>query len=99
MIHSDRGTQYCCHGFREAIKTNRFVQSMNRQGNCWDNAVAESFFRALKTEWAYHINLADVYHTKHELFVYIEAFYNRRRLHSALGYKSPAEFEAKGTFP
>jgi putative transposase len=95
MIHSDQGTQYCCEGFRKAIKTNQFVQSMSRKGNCWDNAVAESFFRALKTEWAYHINLIDIHHAKHELFEYIEVFYNNQRLHGTLNYLSPTHFESK----
>lgn len=95
MIHSDRGTQYCCDGFRKAIKTNHFVQSMSRKGNCWDNAVAESFFKTLKTEWAYHINLIDIYQARHELFEYIEAFYNNKRLHGTLNYLTPARFESR----
>ncbi len=66
---------------------------MSRQGNCWDNAVAESFFRTLKTEWAYHIRLEDFDHTKHELFEYIEEFYNNKRLHQTLDYCSPVAFE------
>ena len=93
MIHSDRGAQYCCDGFREAIDTHQFVQSMSRKANCWDNAVAESFFRSLKTEWLYHVDLIDLDHAKRELFAYIEMFYNNQRLHAYLDYVSPATFE------
>jgi transposase InsO family protein len=66
---------------------------MSRKGNCWDNAVAESFFRTLKTELIYHIDLLDEHHARHILFNYIEIFYNRHRLHAALGYMSPAQFK------
>ncbi len=93
MIHSDRGIQYCCEGFREKIAEYGFVQSMSRKGNCWDNAVAESLFRSLKTEWAHHINLDGLEHAERELFEYIEAFYNNQRLHATLDYVSPAAFE------
>ena len=93
LIHSDRGVQYCCDGFRRVIGKHRFVQSMSRKGNCWDNAVAESFFRSLKTEWSYHIELTDVRHAGHELFEYIERFYNNQRLHATLDYISPAAYE------
>ncbi len=94
MIHSDRGIQYCCDGFRQAIDRHQFVQSMSRKGNCWDNAVTESFFRSLKTEWLYHVNLKDLDHAQRELFEYIELFYNNQRLHATLDYVSPANFEA-----
>ena len=93
LIHSDRGVQYCCDGFRRVMGKHRFVQSMSRKGNCWDNAVAESFFRSLKTEWSYHIELTDVRHAGHELFEYIERFYNNQRLHATLDYVSPAAYE------
>jgi transposase InsO family protein len=94
MIHSDRGIQYCCEGFQEAIDRHHFVQSMSRKGDCWDNAVTESFFRTLKTEWLYHVDLEDLEHAEHELFEYIEVFYNNQRLHASLDYVSPAKFEA-----
>ncbi len=74
VIHSDRGIQYCCEGFREKIAEYGFVQSMSRKGNCWDNAVSESLFRSLKTEWAYPIGLDDLKHAESELFEYIEVF-------------------------
>jgi len=66
---------------------------MSRKGNCWDNAVAESFFKTLKTELIYHVNLLDLDHAQHVLFDYIEGFYNCKRIHSKLGDLSPAEFE------
>ena len=93
MIHSDQGVQYCCDGFRKMLCEHQFVQSMSRRGNFWDNAVAESFFRSLKTEWFYHIDLIDQDHAERELFAYIEGFYNNQRLHAYLNYLSPAVFE------
>jgi putative transposase len=93
VIHKDRGTQFCSHGYQRAVQEFEIIHSMSRQGNCWDNAVAESFFRTLKTEWAYHIRLKDFDHTRHELFEYIEAFYNNKRLHQTLDYCSPVTFE------
>jgi putative transposase len=94
LIHSDRGVQYCCGAFKEAVQYHGFVQSMSRKGNCWDNAVAESFWRTLKTELIYRIDLVDMKHAERVLFDYIEIFYNRKRLHSTLGYLPPADFEA-----
>lgn len=93
MVHSDQGVQYACDDFRQMLKKHRFVQSMSRRANCWDNAVAESFFKTLKTELIYHVDLHNIYQVKHELFEYIELFYNRSRLHSTHGYKTPADFE------
>ena len=93
MIHSDGGVQFCCQGFRSVLETHNFIQSMSRKGNCWDNAVAESFFRTLKTELIYHVDLLDEHHAQHVLFDYIEVFYNRQRLHATLGYVSPAQYE------
>lgn len=95
LIHSDRGVQYCCEGFREVVSQQKFIQSMSRKGNCWDNAVSESFIRSLKTELIYHIDLNDVNHAQQVLFEYIESFYNAQRLHATLGYISPVEYEAK----
>jgi putative transposase len=94
MVHSDRGVQFACEGFRKVLKQMEFKQSMSRKGNCWDNAVAESFFRTLKTEWYYGNVLVNRAHAEQELFEYIERFYNGRRLHATLGYVSPMEFEA-----
>jgi len=94
MIHSDRGVQYACGEFRAAVQQLGFIQSMSRKGDCWDNAVAESFFRTLKTEWYYGNSLFDVGHVEKELFEYIERFYNGQRLHATLGYLTPVQFEA-----
>jgi len=93
LFHSDRGVQYACHEFRKALKDFQFLQSMSRKGNCWDNAVAESFFRTLKTEWYYGNKLLNVHHAERELFEYIERDYNSHRLHATLGYVSPLQFE------
>jgi len=93
IFHSDRGIQYACTAFREKLKEHGFIQSMSRKGNCWDNAVAESFFGTLKTELVYHESYGGHQDTLHSIFEYIEAFYNRERRHSTLGYASPAEYE------
>jgi transposase InsO family protein len=94
LVHSDRGIQYASAAFRKCLK--KCKQSMSRKANCWDNAVAESFFGALKSELVHR----ETYKTRKEaemsIFEYIEIFYNRSQLHSALGYVSPAEFEEKG---
>ena len=94
MIHSDRGVQYCCEAFRKALAMHHFVQSMSRKGNCWDNAVAESFFGTLKNEWLPEIDLYDRDHAERELFKYIEQYYNGQRIHTTLGM-SPVMFENK----
>lgn len=89
--HSDRGTQYASSSYRALLEQHGIECSMSRAGNCWDNAVIESFFGTFKQEWAHHhrwIGLADAREGTHD---YIEVFYNRTRLHSALGYKTPAE--------
>ena len=95
IIHTDRGVQYACQAFTAMLKQHGLVQSMSRKGNCWDNAVAESFFHLLKTELVYHVHWEDHLDTDHQLFEYIEVFYNRERLHSTLGYLAPAQFERK----
>jgi putative transposase len=95
MIHSDRGVQYACTSFTQAIQGHRFIQSMSRKGNCWDNAVAESFFHLLKTELVYHTTWRGYRDAYRDLFEYIEVFYNRERMHATLGYLSPAQFEAQ----
>jgi len=93
IIHSDRGVQYACTGFTQELEKRRFVPSMSRKGDCWDNRVAESFFHILKTELVYHTQWMGYADAHHALFEYIEIFYNRERLHSTLGYVSPAQFE------
>ncbi|WP_439883551.1 IS3 family transposase [Pontibacter sp. MBLB2868] len=93
LFHSDRGVQYACSAFREQLAGVPVVQSMSRKGNCWDNAVAESFFKTLKTELIYHRKFNTRQEAKLAVFEYIEGFYNRERRHSALGYLTPCQFE------
>jgi putative transposase len=96
VAHSDRGSQYASEAFREHLKQLDCIQSMSRKGNCWDNAVAESFFGALKSELIHH----EMFETRNQAqlstFDYIEIFYNKQRLHSSLGYITPEEFALKG---
>jgi transposase InsO family protein len=94
LHHSDRGCQYTSAQYREALATAGITVSMSRRGNCWDNAVAESFFATLKTELVYRRQWRTRYELRDSLFEYLEVFYNRRRLHSTLGYRTPAEVEA-----
>lgn len=93
IFHSDRGIQYACDEFSAVIAENRILQSMSRRANCWDNAVAESFFKTLKTEMVYHRKFIDQQSAKLQVFGYIEGFYNTKRTHSALGYKTPKQIE------
>ena len=96
IFHSDRGVQYACNDFRKLLKRNTLVsQSMSRRANCWDNAVAESFFKTLKTECVYHQKYNTIIQAELSVFEYIETWYNKRRLHSSLGYLTPCEFEIK----
>ena len=92
ILHSDRGVQYASKSFRKRLKTYRMTQSMSGKGNCYDNAVTETVFKILKTEWIYGTSFAEQHELRSSLFEYIELFYNRKRLHSALGYLSPADF-------
>lgn len=93
IFHSDRGSQYTSESFRKLLRAYRMVQSMSSSGNCYDNAITESFFHTLKTELTDLGSTKTREQTKQILFQYIEIFYNRQRLHSALGYLSPVEFE------
>ena len=93
IIHSDRGSQYASDAFRAVIDAHPCKQSMSRKGNCWDNAVAESFFASLKLELVYHTRFRTRQEATSMIFDYIEVFYNRQRLHSTLQYKSPVQFE------
>jgi len=92
--HSDRGSQYMSEAYRGLLEANQIRQSVSRPGDCWDNAVAESFFGTLKTELIYRHSWPTRGHATTAIFEYIEAFYNRQRVHSALDYQSPASFEA-----
>lgn len=93
--HTDRGSQYASYSHRDLLKENGIVQSMSRKGNCWDNAVAESFFKSLKSDLVYQNIFYTKNQAKQEIFKYIEFFYNRIRPHSYLGNLSPVEFEEK----
>lgn len=93
LHHSDRGCQYTSEDYRAALSSLGVTVSMSRKGNCWDNAVAESFFATLKNELIYRRTWNDVHDVHQRAFEYIEVFYNRRRMHSALGYKPPAVVE------
>jgi len=93
IFHSDRGVQYASADFRDVLNSHGFIQSMSRKGNCYDNAVAESFFHTLKTEHVYDYRYETRAEATQSVFEYIEMFYNRQRRHSALGYRSPVSFE------
>lgn len=93
--HTDRGSQYASESHRLLLAQYGIVQSMSRKGNCWDNAVSESFFHTLKTELIHHENYQTRDEAKKSVFEYIEVFYNRQRLHSKNGYLSPVGFEAR----
>lgn len=95
IFHSDRGSQYTSSKFREALKNYGMLQSNSSTGNCYDNAVTESFFHTLKTELIYWEKYQTREEAKRSIFEYIEINYNRKRLHSSLGYLSPVEFEEK----
>lgn len=91
--HTDRGSQYASDSHRALLKDHGVIQSMSRKGNCWDNAVSESFFHTLKVELIHQTTFKTREQAKQEIFEYIEVFYNRLRMHSANDYLSPVEFE------
>lgn len=93
MAHSDRGVQYTSQNYRELIAFKKFILSHSRKGNCHDNAVVESFFHSLKTEFTYFENFKTREEAQRRIFEWIEVFYNKERIHSFLGYKSPVEYE------
>ena len=95
LHHSDRGVQYTSGRYRELLERHGITASMSRTGNCYDNAVVESFWGKLKTEMVYHEHFTTKHEARGAVFEYIEMFYNRRRLHAALGYLSPEAFEAQ----
>lgn len=95
--HSDRGCQYASEDYQDLLRELDIACSMSRKGNCWDNAVAESFFATLKTELLWHTTLSSEVEARKALFSYIEIYYNRNRLHSSLGYQTPAQFEERHT--
>ena len=93
LHHSDRGSQYASIDYQQALAARGIQCSMSRKGNCWDNAVVESFFSSLKQELVYTTAFATHEQARLALFEYIEVFYNRQRRHSSLGYVSPVDFE------
>jgi putative transposase len=97
LHHSDRGVQYACDEYQGLLARHGIECSMSRRGNCYDNAVVESFFGTLKTELIHHHTYATRNQARLALFEYLEVFYNRKRRHSALDYRSPAEYEATFT--
>jgi putative transposase len=95
LHHSDRGVQYACRDYQALLVAHGITCSMSRVGNCYDNAVTESFFGTLKTEHVHHQHYATREQAKASVFEWIEVFYNRQRRHSSLGYLSPEAFEAQ----
>jgi transposase InsO family protein len=94
VFHSDRGSQYCSAEYAAALKRHNLLGSHGRTGICWDNALAESFFGALKNELVYRTAFPTPKHARKAIAEYIEVFYNRQRIHSALGYRTPAQTES-----
>lgn len=97
ILHSDRGSQYAGNDFKALLAQNEFVGSMSRKGDCWDNAVAESFIHTLKVECIYRNKFRTHNEAKSRIFEYVEMYYNRRRAHSTLGYLSPFEYERQAS--
>jgi putative transposase len=95
LHHSDRGVQYASDASQGLLRDFGIEPSMSRKGNCWDNAVTESFFSTAKRELTHHESSSTREEARGSLFEYIEVFYNRQRLHSTLGYRSPVEYEAR----
>jgi transposase InsO family protein len=98
LWHTDRGSQYASDSHRSILQQHGIKQSMSRKGNCWDNAVSESFFHTLKTELIHQVHFKNKEEAKQSIFEYIEVFYNRVRMHSSIGYLSPVEFEMAHNF-
>ena len=94
LFHSDRGSQYASRAFRRRLWRYRMVQRMSRKGNCWDNAVAESFFATLKKELVRDHVFESRAAARSAVFEYIEVYYNRQRAHSLLNYATPTSFDA-----
>jgi putative transposase len=91
--HNDRGSQYAARDYQDALSNAGMTPSMSRKGNCWDNAPMESFFHTLKTERVHQCNYATREEARQDLFQYIEAYYNRQRIHSSIGYITPEQME------
>jgi len=93
ILHSDRGSQYCSHEYQKLISRYQMCCSMSKKGDCYDNACAETFFHSFKVEWIYGQPFPTREECRQSVRTYIEVFYNRQRLHSYLGYRSPCQFE------
>ncbi len=93
LHHSDRGSQYTANGFRGQLRQHHIIESNSRKGNVWDNAAMESFFSSVEMELLRLKHFKTKAEAIQEVFIYIEVFYNRQRIHSTLGGRSPAEFE------
>ena len=93
--HSDRGSQYASGDYQELLKKHRIIPSMSRKGDCWDNAVGESFLHTLKVEKVNKCRFKTREEARQEIFKYVEMYYNRKRTHSSLGYLSPFDFEKR----
>ena len=91
--HSDRGSQYCSYAYQNVLKQHKMISSMSREGNCWDNACAETFFSTIKTERIRRHKYKNLKSLSRELFWYIECFYNRKRRHAALGNLTTPAFQ------
>ena len=94
-MHTDRGSQYASAPHRRLIKDYLMVQSMSRRGDCWDNAAMESFFKTLKVERVYRTRYETRAQAKLDIVDWIEGFYNRQRIHSSIGYKTPVGAECR----
>jgi putative transposase len=95
VFHSDRGVQYASYDYRHALENAQAIASMSRKGNCYDNAAMESFWSTLKQELIYRRHFKTRDEARQAVFDFIEVFYNRRRLHSSLDYRSPLDFETQ----
>lgn len=95
IYHTDRGSQYASYEHKNLLNKYGIIQSMSKKGDCWDNAVAESFFHSLKTELVHHEKFLTRKEANEKIFEYIEIFYNRQRLHSSNNYMSPSDYEEK----
>ena len=93
IVHTDRGSQYCSRRYQQLIQALALRASMSGKGNCYDNAACESFFYTLKVEWVYQQTFTSIEQARTAIFWFIEAYYNRKRKHSTLGYLSPVNFE------
>jgi len=93
IMHSDRGSQYCSNKYRQLITQHKLIGSHSRRGNSWDNAISESFFHTIKVELVHECKYATRNAAKISIFQYIEGYYNKKRMHSALDYRTPNQVE------